>query len=456
MWAVEQDRNLASTMGSVFVLRAAPDPERVAAAVRSAVAAVPRLRQHVVPATGAFSTPAWAFDPAFDLEHHLRHVRAPAPGRPEQLRRLASQFVADPFDRTRPPWQILLVTGLRGGQAALLAKLHHSITDGTGALLLAQHLLDLEPDAPPPSPVDLGEVAEADRLAELGRNGVGVAGEQLRRGAEKALRAVSEAANAMADPVALQNLGLHAMSRARAVAAQLPGTDRRTSPLWARRSRNRRLEWLALPLSAARERAHELQVSLNDLFVGATVDGASRYHACFGVGIDELTATLIVSTRTGAEGELANAFTPASAVLPASSTMDPVERVRAVSAVLTAQKEAARSSQDAVRPLAAVLGLLPPSVATGVARDQAGRVDFATSNLRGIPVPVWLASQPVTAVYPVGPVAGTAFNITLMSNLDQLHLGLNVDPVAVADPGLLARSVAQGFAAVGVAPLRER
>jgi diacylglycerol O-acyltransferase / wax synthase len=451
MWAVEQDPNLGSTMGSVMLLEAAPEPERVVAAVTSAVAAVPRLRQRVVPSVGPVGSPAWAPDRSFDLEHHLRHVRVPAPGRLDQLRQLAAQFVADPFDRTRPLWQILLVTGLRGGKAALLAKLHHSVTDGTGALLVAQHLLELEADSPPPEPVDLDEVLEADELAELGPERTANAmSDQLRKGAELALRLVEQAATTLADPAALQHLSAQAVTTARALAAQLPGNERHTSPLWATRSRNRRLEWLNLPLPPARDRAHELGISLNDLFVAATTEGAVAYHARFGVELAELTATVIVSTRSGADGEVANAFTPTAAVLPAGPDVGPDDRARAVSAVLAAQKDAARSTQEAVGPIAGLLSLLPASLATGVALDQAHRVDFATSNLRGMPVPVWVGGRRITALYPIGPVVGTAFNITLMSNLDELHLGLNIDPAAVSDPPLLARSVADGFRALGV------
>ena len=37
-----------------------------------------------------------------------------------------------PFDRERPPWEAVLVTGLEGGQAAYVLKVHHSLADGVG------------------------------------------------------------------------------------------------------------------------------------------------------------------------------------------------------------------------------------------------------------------------------------------------------------------------------------
>jgi hypothetical protein len=77
-------------------------------------------------------------------------------------------------------------------------------------------------------------------------------------------------------------------------------------------------------------------------------------------------------------------------------------------------------------------------------------VDFATSNLPGPPLPVWLAGKPITRMIPVGPVAGTACNITLMSDYREVVIGLHIDPVAVARPDLLTRSITEGFGAYGV------
>jgi WS/DGAT/MGAT family acyltransferase len=452
MWAVEADPNLGSTMGAVLILDGRPDPRHLRAVVTAAVAAMPRLRQRVaqplIPVGGA----EWVPDRAFDLDHHLRHVRLPAPGTADLLRQLACQFVADPFDRTRPLWQVLAVDGLRGGRSAVVTKLHHSVADGTGALLAAQQLFQLSADEPPPDPVDLSEVFDADLLA-AGDGGRPPLADQVLRGAERALRFVSDAASALTDPATVPALGAQALDAARALAAQLPGTARHTSALWATRSRNRRLEWLAVPFDRAKARAHELGGSLNDLFVTAVTEGAVAYHRHHGVEVDELTATIVVSTRDGAGADLANAFVPAAVVLPATA-MGAEERFAAVSAVLAQHKAAAKRAREAIGPLAGLALLVPPPLAAVLALDQASRIDFATSNLRGLPVPVWLAGRRVRALYPVGPVVGTAFNVTLMSNLDELHLGLHVDPVAVSDPAGLARNVGAGFAQLGVRPHR--
>ena len=53
-------------------------------------------------------------------------------------------FVMDPFDASRPPWEIVVVEGMAAGQTAGVLKMSHVIADGVGWLLLLMQLFDLE------------------------------------------------------------------------------------------------------------------------------------------------------------------------------------------------------------------------------------------------------------------------------------------------------------------------
>ena len=161
------------------------------------MAAVERLRLKVndpLGLGGTIGTLEWVVDDNFDLEYHVRWCSLPPPAAKvprstdPSWPRLITTFVNDPFDRTRPLWQFQLVTGLAGGRAALLGKVHHSISDGHGMVRLGAHLLEFEPDSPPPDRVDLPAVfaaetantdggsdrwrAGAERMAELVQGGV--------------------------------------------------------------------------------------------------------------------------------------------------------------------------------------------------------------------------------------------------------------------------------------------
>ncbi len=96
--------------------------------------------------------------------------------------------------------------------------------------------------------------------------------------------------------------------------------------------------------------------------------------------------------------------------------------------------------------LSGVANLLPISVVTQAARSAAHHIDFATSNLRGAPIPLYCAGAKVLATVAMGPVAGTGANITAMSYDGAFDMGIFVDPEAITDPTAFAANVAASFA----------
>ena len=72
-------------------------------------------------------------------------------------------------------------------------------------------------------------------------------------------------------------------------------------------------------------------------------------------------------------------------------------------------------------------------------------VDFVTSNVPGAPVPLFAAGAKILRQFPFGPLSGAGANITLLSWLDQVCIGVNVDPAAVVDPDAFTECLAEGF-----------
>ena len=337
----------------------------------------------------------------------------------------------------------------------MIIKLHHTITDGQGGVRLAERYMDLSEDGPLPPEVDLEAIVAAavaeeagaerptlDPLA-LGSAAALTAGHSARRQLGIARRLAAETALTMADPGRVPELLERMSDDMRSVFGQLgPGESGARSPLWRQRSRKRSLDVLSLPFAPAKAAASALGGSLNDFFVTGAVHGAARYHQARDVPVEALTVTFIVSTRTG-RFEGGNAFAPSKAVLPAGP-MAPTDRFEAIHRVLGERRHEI-AGDGLLSGFAGVVNLLPTSVATRFARAQAGSVDFATSNVRAAPFEVYVGGARVLASYPVGPVAGTAWNVTLMSYAGQLHLGVHIDPVAVPDADLLMASLATGY-----------
>lgn len=98
--------------------------------------------------------------------------------------------------------------------------------------------------------------------------------------------------------------------------------------------------------------------------------------------------------------------------------------------------------------LATVASTLPTSLITRLARQQSQTIDFATSNVKGSPIPVFVSGAQLLEIYPIGPLGGVAFNLTLMSYLGSLDMALNIDTAAVAEPELLQRCLDRSFKAL--------
>ena len=136
MWNVEKDPWLASTMGTLLVLDRPVDADYFRRRIAGAVASIRRLRERAAPRLGRLAPPLWYPDADFELGYHLRHIALPPPGDQDQLLETAVRLLQDPFDRTRPLWQFVVVDGIRGGKSALIEKLHHTIADGEGSVKL--------------------------------------------------------------------------------------------------------------------------------------------------------------------------------------------------------------------------------------------------------------------------------------------------------------------------------
>jgi hypothetical protein len=187
-------------------------------------------------------------------------------------------------------------------------------------------------------------------------------------------------------------------------------------------------------------------------FLTAAASAAGAYHRELGAPVDSLRASMVISTRTKESGS--NAFTVARLRVPTGELP-----VAEAFADIQGQADQLRASVGSanLESLAALGALLPLSVVLRLARQQSGTIDFATSNLRAAPFPLYFAGARILSNYPVGPLAGVAFNLTLMSYCGSLDMGLHLDPAAVTEPELLRELLVDAFdELVAAAPRKAR
>lgn len=438
MWRLEKDPYLASTFANITILDRAPDMDLLYARMERTATVFPRLRRRVQMPPGNIGNPSWADDPGFDIRHHVRQMALPGPGTMRQLQDLVTLLIADPFDRSRPLWQFIVIDGLQGGRSAMVLKLHHTVTDGNGGVELSMNYLDLEREPAPLPPLD-PDVANA-----FVHSSEPDATEALRGAMTDSLRIpiamLRQVRDILANPSVLGEIGSSTGATVRSIIAQLSETDPARSPLWTERSLRRRLETATVPYAEMRAVAKMLGGTLNTAFVTAAAHAAGNYHDRMGTPVESLRASMAVSTRTDASQS--NAFSLVRMLVP-TSPMPVEERFAAVNGILDNARSG--SSGNALDAIALVSTVLPTSVMTRLARAQAETVDFATSNVRGAGIPLYVAGAKLLNNYPIGPLAGVAFNMTLLSYMGNLDVGINIDEAAVESPELLRESLQQSF-----------
>lgn len=433
MWAAENDPALASSFMTVTFLDGPVDLQRFSRRMGNAVAGVDRMRQRIEPGPlGQRSV--WKDDPDFDLGRHV--TRESLDGADDRaVLDHAGAFLAEQFDRAHPLWKLSIVEGLSGGRSALLAKFHHVVTDGVGGVRLSASFLDLSPDeepvrdAPPPT-IDAGEAAGSGGIAGF-VNGLSDAVLDAVRRPVTIGRTVFDTVRA--DPV----------GNVKATVEQLVVTDKGKSPIWiGKRSAERDLEAHRVSLDDVKASAKQLGGTVNDLFVTAVVGAVARYHDARGAGVDEFRVSIPLNTRSD-KSVGGNDFVPARVVL--SAERDPARRFAAITARLNEVKSSKSGSPGLGWALAGLFTSMPSPLLVAVARQQIETVDFACSNVRGAPFPLYVSGAKVLANHPMGPTGGTAANATVLSYEGSLDLGLVTDPAAVDNPGELRDLIAEEF-----------
>ncbi len=442
MWTVEKDPALRSDFCNLSILSHAPDPKRLRDKIEDAIAAIPRLGKRVVSAPLRLAPPEWVDERDLDLDYHVRHVSLPEPGDERALLDMCSFLAETPFDRSRPLWEFTLIDGLANGNVAMLQKLHHTITDGVGGLKLSLALVDFEAD--PKATAHRAPTVVTD--LDSSRSPLDIARDAIQDTANKQIAFAKETlggiARIAAHPTVVPGFVGDATEIAKSIRRQVVVTEAAHSDVMNVHSLRRHFELLEVDLTPLRDVAHKLGGSLNDIFVTAIAGALGKYHEARGSEVRDLRMAMPVNTRERGD-KAANRFAPARVVVPISPA-DPEERFQMTATVLASVK--AERAFGSLERLAGLANALPTSVLVGLTRSQTRTIDFATSNLRGSPVPLYLAGAEIVANFPLGPRTGGALNVTMMTYKDRCHLGFNIDPAAIIAPGEFMDDVRSCFA----------
>ncbi|KUH95810.1 wax ester/triacylglycerol synthase family O-acyltransferase [Mycobacterium sp. IS-1556] len=433
----EANPRTRSGIMTVEILDCAPDWDTFRAKFDTASRKVLRLRQKVVMPTLPTVAPRWVVDPDFNLDFHLRRVRAPAPGTFRQVLDIAEVAAQSPLDISRPLWTATLVEGLSGDRAALVVHLSHAVTDGVGGVEMFANLYDLERD-PPPQPVPPLPIPQDLSPNDLMRQGINrlpgtIAGRM--RGA--LFGAAHVAGEVIRDPISrLGSVVEYAMSGARVVG---PVAD--PSPVLRRRSLSSRSEAIDIEFGILHRAAKAAGGSINDAYLAGVCGALRLYHEAKGVPIETLPMAVPVNLRSDADPAGGNRFAGINLAAPIGLS-DPEVRIRHIRSQMTTKRE--ERAIDMVGAIAPLVGLLPDSVLESMAGS------FVNSDVQASNVPVYagdtfIAGAKVLRQYGLGPLPGVAMMVVLVSRSGYCTITSRYDRAAVTDQDLWARCLLAGF-----------
>jgi WS/DGAT/MGAT family acyltransferase len=434
MWRGEHHPEFSSAGLVMEVMASVPDWDRFRRAHEWGASMVPRLRQRVVEPVVASGPPAWADDPGFDLDYHLRRVRLPEPAGMRELVELAQVIALTPLDRTRPLWMGTLVENLDGGRSAYLLQVHHCLMDGAAAIRLFAGMHSNRAEPSPDKPTVLQVDAEyADPLA-LARDDL-IAG--VRRLPARTRRLVGAVGGAITDP----GRTVAYLASMRRVLAPPAGVA--PSPLQRYQTgRSWRFGVLDCSLDELKAAGRAVDATVNDAYMAALLGGVRRYHDALGIELGDVPAAMPLSIRRPDDPSGGNRFAGAVFAGPAG-VGDPAQRMVAVHRAVRRVRE--EPALDLLGMMSSVLSRMPMGMLGPTVQSAMPHPLLSGSNIPGLTDEVYAAGARVEGMYTFAPLPLVAMMSAMCSYVGRCCIGINVDGAVFAETELLWKCMADGL-----------
>ena len=417
----------------------------------------------------------WEDDPDFSLDRHVRRVTLDEPGTIIQAQQHISTRFSQPFDRSRPLWEVDFidpVSGLDGegdvgGDGAMvLARFHHGIADGVRLVQVLLSLLDpLSIDAAP---------------ARVGRSGRG-------RGATgQAVRVAKHVATGTADFVAgmgstvTRSPGwvtrLHPRNLAEGTAlvrrptrivdsvtgvaseenklvntwrslGRLTLSGRSVTTVWSGTPGvEKRVAWVSgLSLEEVRRVGRTHGVTINDVLLAAVSLGVTEYLTGKGEAeVDQLNWLIPVSLKpidADLPEELGNHFALVMLPMPLGIG-DPHRLLREIRTRMNRIKNSAEPA--VLYGVQRAIAETPAALSVRITNYVADKAVGILTNVPGPRAPMALAGTEVRGILGWVPTSGNQpVGLCIFSYNGAVNIGIVSDAALLPDPDLLGQHIEQ-------------
>ncbi len=426
-------------IGALCFFEAAPLRDRRGrlrqAELRAHVAArldgLPRFRQRIAPVLGDVASPIWVDDTEFDIERHNKWVQLPSPGGANALREFLDRLLGEPMDLAHPLWDIHMVEEIGDlDTVAVIVRAHHVMADGIALHAASTLLLDVVPKPPGTEPHEWSPEPAPGTLDLATR----ALAERARRQADLAVRV----GRALIDPRRIFSNTRLASWAVGSILDGLPPTAP-TLPITGPIGPRRAFAWESIPMTDVVAIKRACGATVNDVVLAITA-GALRRHletsGSFDPAAAEPRALVPIGGPESDASAVSNRFSITSVALPVGVD-DPLERVRLIHSRM---HENPPSPAGGLMPhLFSIADFVPPPVLRGLVPRMLARqplVNLAVSDIPGSRAPLFLWESRLLGLHPfINVVGNVALIIGVLSYVDDLGVGVTVDPDVVGDPG---------------------
>ncbi|MBW2243515.1 MAG: wax ester/triacylglycerol synthase family O-acyltransferase [Deltaproteobacteria bacterium] len=445
--------NAPAHVGGLTILDTSESPdfsfEKLLATIDERIRLEPRFTRKLRELPLGFDRPYLVDDPDFDVRRHVHRIAAPTPGGLRELAELASYLHSRALDRDRPLWELWFIEGVEGGRCAMLMKSHHCLMDGMAGANLGELLCDLQPDPPPRAPAPDNRPDQARSYGDL----------------EIGLRAAIHLAQS---PGKMLGFGARMLRQTGGMLMASRNEGAPPLPMFVPATRfngevgpRRAFSCASVSLDDVKAVKNRFGVTINDVMLALTGAALRTYLETRDELPDQsLVAVVAVSKRSAGDDEIGNQVTMVPCVW-ATDEPDPVERLLQIHRNAKISKDLS-ANYDA--DMTVGLGeSMPPGLASLLMRTAGADTmttfapgNVVVSNVRGTPVPLYVAGARIETMYPLSLLAPSQrLNITVVSYMGKVDVGFVVDADAMDDVWCLAEEVPKALRVLLVAAGRD-
>ena len=433
-------------IGSVSLFEGEMPFEDFVQMVDAKIHLLPRYQQVVTPDPFNLGHPTWEHDHRFNVRNHIFKVQIDAPGTEEQLIELAGKIFTPMMDRTKPLWDIFWVYGLKGGNCAMIARVHHAMVDGMSGVELLKIILDISKIPPPipPKPEAKPKPIAVDPTRRFFDTILGSMNEGMNRWMDfqNGLLNLSQALVNETSRAAMSN-----------ISSEIPKLASPANPLPFNRacSGDRKLVWNTFNFAEARAIRGALGGTVNDVVLTTLSGAVSRYAQSHNLSVAGRNLRVMVPVSMRQEDQrtaLGNVVSMLPVEIPLD-IQDAVERFKYVNAKTAAMKGG--KIAEGLNLGLALMGILPAPVQALMGALAPSNLplpvyNIVSTNVPGPQVPLYAMGHRMTAYYPYVPVGyAVGCGCAIMSYDQHLYFGLTADTNAMPDVEKLRECLYESF-----------